>query len=48
MQAVARPSNAAIRDLLPDDRYSDALLRFLAATRVGVVREGALNRKLRV
>ena len=44
-QTRARPSNTASRNLLSDDRYTDAVLRFLAAARVGTVKEGALNRE---
>ena len=41
-QARARPSNTPIRDLLSDDRYSDAVVAFLGATRVGEVRQGVV------
>ena len=41
-QARARPSNTTIRDLLLDDRYTEAVLAFLGAARVGGVREGAI------
>ena len=41
-QARARPSNTSIRDLLSDDRYTEAVLEFLETTRVGEVRAGAL------
>lgn len=30
--------------LLPDDRFTDAVLDFLRATRVGEVKEGAIGR----
>ena len=33
-QARARPSNTSIRDLLSDDRYTEAVLRFLGDTKV--------------
>ena len=32
-QAQARPSNTSIRDLLSDERYTEAVLRFLGDTR---------------
>lgn len=34
-QAMARPSNTAIRDLLSDDRFTEAVLVFLRAMLVG-------------
>ena len=43
-QARARPSNTSIRDLLSDDRYTEAVLCFLQETRVGEVKEGAICR----
>ena len=36
-KARARPSNTPIRDLLSDDRYKEAVLVFLGATRVGAI-----------
>ena len=41
-QARARPSNTSVRDLLANDRYSEAVLRFLRDTRVGEVKAGAI------
>ena len=41
-QARARPSNTSIRDLLSDDRFTEAVLMFLGATRVREVKEGAI------
>jgi hypothetical protein len=41
-QARARPSNTSITDLLSDDRYTEAVLAFLGATRVGEVRRGVI------
>ena len=43
-QARARPSNTTIRELLSDDRYSEAVLDFLRETRVGEVKEGVICR----
>ena len=43
-QAVARPSNTSIRDLLSNDRYTEAVLGFLRNTRVGEVKVGAISR----
>ena len=43
-QARARPSNTTIRELLSDDRYSEAVLSFLERTRVGEVKEGVICR----
>ena len=42
--ARARPSNTLIRDLLSDDRYTEAVLVFLKATRVGEVKERVVCR----
>ena len=41
-QARARPSNTSIRDLLADERYTEAVLRFLEATNVGEVKAGVI------
>ena len=41
-QARARPSNTTIRELLSDDRYTEAVLDFLERTRVGEVKEGVI------
>ena len=41
-QARARPSNTTIRELLSNDRYTEAVLEFLGRTRVGEVREGVI------
>ena len=41
-QARARPSNTSIRDLLSDDRYTEAVLDFLRDTRVGEVKAESL------
>ena len=38
----ARPSNTSIRDLLSDHRYTDAVLAFLKASRVGEIKEGVI------
>ena len=38
-QARARLSNTSVRDLLSDDRYTEAVLEFIGATRVGEVKE---------
>ena len=43
-QARARLSNTTVRDLLSDDRYTDAVLGFLGATRVGEVKGGVICR----
>ena len=37
-QARARPSNTSVRDLLSDDRYTEAVLSFLRETKVGEVK----------
>ena len=41
-QARARPSNTMVRDLLSDERYTEAVLRFLRDTRVGEVKAGEI------
>ena len=41
-QAKARPSNTPMRDLLSDDRYTEAVLIFLGIRGVGEVKEGAI------
>ena len=38
-QAKAKPGNTSVRGLLSDDRYTEAVLVFLAAARVGEVEE---------
>ena len=43
-RAVARPSNTAVRELLSNDRYTEAVLDFLRGTRVGEVKEGVICR----
>ena len=43
-QARARPSNTTVRELLSDERYTDAVLDFLKNTRVGEVRAGVISR----
>ena len=40
-QAGARPTNTSIRELLSDERYTDAILRFLG---VGEVKAGVICR----
>ena len=44
-QARARPSNTTVRELLPDSRYTEAVLVFLGKTRVGEVKEGVISRR---
>ena len=44
-QARARPSNTSIRELLSNDRYTDAVLTFLERTRVGEIGEGVVLNK---
>lgn len=46
-QARARPSNTTIRELLSDDRYTEAVLGFLDRTRVGEIGGGAVISKSR-
>lgn len=41
-QARERLSNTSIRGLLSDDRYTEAVLGFLGATRVGEVKTGVI------
>ena len=41
-EARARPSNTTIRELLSNERYTDAVLDFLSKTRVGEVKEGVM------
>ena len=41
-QARARPRNTSVRDLLSDDRYTEAVLRFLEGMKVGEVKAGSL------
>ena len=43
-QARARPSNTMIRDLLPDNRYTEAVPAFLGVTNVGEVKAGVICR----
>ena len=43
-QARARPSNTAVRNLLTDVRYTQAVLAPPAGTRVGEVKEGTICR----
>ena len=38
----AGPGNTKTRDLLADGRYSEAVLDFLRATKVGAVKQGVL------
>lgn len=45
-QVGSRPSNASIRDFLADDEYTGAIVRFLKASKVGKVREGAPRKGL--
>ena len=40
--ARARPSNTTVRELLSDDRYTEAVLEFLGKTKVGIVKEGVI------
>ena len=42
-EAKARPSNTPIRELLSDDRYTEAVLAFLKATKVGEVKAGVIK-----
>ena len=41
-QARARPSNTSVRELLSNDRYTEAVLGFLRNTRVGEVKAGVI------
>ena len=41
-RARARPSNTTVRELLSNDRYTEAVLDFLKKTRVGEVKEGVI------
>ena len=41
-QASARPSNTSVRELLSNEQYTDAVLKFLGDTRVGEVKEGVI------
>jgi hypothetical protein len=41
-QARARPSNTTVRELLSNNRYTEAVLDFLGKTRVGEVKEGVI------
>ena len=41
-QARARPSNTTVKELLSDDRYTEAVLDFLGKARVGEVKEGVI------
>ena len=43
-EAKARLSNKAIRELLGNDAYTEAVLSFLRKTDVGKVKEGVLDR----
>ena len=38
-QSRARPSNTTVRDLLSNERYTEAVLRFLKETRMEEVKE---------
>ena len=41
-QARARPSNTSVRELLSNEQYTDANLKFLGDRRVGEVKEGVI------
>lgn len=41
-QARDKPSNTSIRDLLSDDRYTEAVLAFLETTGAGKAKEGII------
>ena len=41
-QARARPSNTTVRELLSNDKYTEAVLDFLRKTKVGMVKEGVI------
>ena len=43
-QARARPNNTTVRELLSNDRYTEAVLEFLGSTRVGEVKAGVICR----
>ena len=43
-QARARARNTSVRDLLSNDRYTEAGLNFLRGTKVGEVRAGVICR----
>lgn len=44
-QARARPSNTSIRELLTDERYTEAVLRFLVSTGVSKIKAGTFTRR---
>ena len=44
-QARAKPSNTSVRDLLSDDRYTEAVLGFIGAIRVGEVKRRIICRQ---
>ena len=39
-EACKRPSNAAVRDLLGTEMYTEAVLEFLGSTAAGTIKEG--------
>ena len=41
-QARASPSNTSVRELLSNNRYTEAVLEFLGKTRVGEVKDGVI------
>ena len=41
-QAIASPSNTTVRELLTNNRYTEAVLDFLEKTRVGEVKDGVI------
>ena len=41
-QARARPSNTSVRELLSNEQYTEAVLRFLDDTKMGEVKEEAI------
>ena len=41
-QARARPSNTTVRELLSNNRYTEAVLVFLRKTRVGEIKDGVI------
>ena len=41
-QARARPSNTSVRELLSNERYTDAVLKFLRDSKVGKFKEDVI------
>lgn len=41
--SAARPSNTSVWEFLAEERYADAVVKFIKDTRVGEIRAGVVN-----